>query len=108
MKLSPSLRHKKRYIVFELKTETPLSMSDVQPEVEKALLLFLGQLGVAKAEPMFLKEKWKEPRFVLKVAHNWVDECKSALILIKKIKNQPVIIKSIITSGGLKTASKYI
>src|SRR3989338_1423865 len=108
MKLQPSLRHKKRYIVFEVKAETPLSMSDVQPEVEKALLLFLGQLGVAKAEPMFLKEKCKEPRFVLKVAHNWVDECKSALILIKKVKNQSVLVRSIITSGTLKGIEEYL
>ncbi len=108
MKLQPSLRHKKRYIVFEIKAEIPLSMPEVQQEVEKALLLFLGQLGVAKAEPMFLKEKWKEPRFVLKVAHNWVDEVKSALILIKKVKNQSVLVHSIITSGTLKGIEKYL
>ncbi len=107
MKLQPSLRHKKRYIVFEVQGEQPLSMQDVQQEVEKGLLLFLGQLGVAKAEPMFLKEKWKEPRFVLKVAHNWVDEVKSAMILIKRIKNQSVLVRSIITSGTLKGIGKY-
>ena len=86
MKLLPSLRHKKRYIVFEVQGEQPLSIQDVQQEVEKGLLLFLGQLGVAKAEPMLLKEKVKvegnSVRFVLKVAHTWVDECKSDIILI--------------------------
>jgi len=112
MKLQPSLRHKKRYIVFEIKGEQSLSIQDVQQEVEKGLLLFLGQLGVTKAEPMFLKEKWSEKkegvRFVLKVAHNWVDECKSAIILIKRIKNQSVFVRSIITSGTLKGVGKYL
>jgi RNase P/RNase MRP subunit POP5 len=114
MKLQPSLRHKKRYIVFEIQGEQPLqvSMQELQQEVERALLLFLGQLGVAKAEPMFLKEKMKieekSIRFVLKVAHNWVDECKSAMILIKKIKNQNVLVRSIITSGTLKGIAKYL
>ncbi len=89
-----------------------ISMQDMQQEVERALLLFLGQLGVAKAEPMFLKEKWSERqgsvRFVLKVAHTWVDEVKSALILLKKMKNQPIRVRSIITSGTLKSIAKYL
>ena len=106
MKLLPSLKQKKRYLVFEINKALPVK--DVQEEVEQALLLFLGQLGVAKASPLFLKEKYKDNKFIIKVNHTYVDECKSALILIKKIKNTPVLIRSIITSGTLKKASSYI
>ena len=110
MKLLPSLRQKKRYVVFEIGSGKSFSLSEVQDLVETSLQRFLGELGVAKAAPLFLKEKWNEkrPRFVVKVNHNYVDELKSALILNKKINNTPVLIKSITTSGTLKKASSYL
>lgn len=107
MKLLPSLKQKKRYIVFEIIGEK-FSIEEVKTAVEEALLLFLGQLGLAKTAPMFLKEKFKDNKFIVKINHKFVDECKSALILIKKIKNKEVMVRSIITSGTLKKASKYL
>ncbi len=108
MKLSPSLRQKKRYIVFEIISPTPFTPQDIEAEVTLALQAFLGHLGIAKSSPMLLKDKTQHNKFILKINHNWVDQAKSAIILIKKIKNTPLITKSIITSGSLKTASKYI
>jgi len=103
MKLLSSLKQKKRYVVFELSKTFPVK--DVKDAVEFALKDFLGQLGLSKSSPMFLKEKCKDNKFIMKVNHKWVDEVKSALILIKKIKNTSIIVKSITTSGTLKKAS---
>tara|TARA_Y100000310_G_C20643758_1_gene795431 strand:- start:1542 stop:1871 length:330 start_codon:yes stop_codon:yes gene_type:complete len=108
MKLLPSLRQKKRYIVFGVVSDTPFSVSEVKTEVDKALLRFLGELGMSKASPMMLKEKYKNNRFIIKINHNWVDECISALILIKKIKNKSIIVRSIVTSGTIKKASEHL
>ena len=105
MKLLPSLKQKKRYILFEIISDQTFSPQEIQQEVESSFLLFLGQLGIAKSSPLFLKEKTKNNKFIIKVNHTFVDQCKTALILIKKIKNHPVIIKSITTSGTLKKAS---
>ena len=107
MKLLPSLRQKKRYIVFEILSKEQFSFSDAKKAVDETLLLFLGQLGLAKALPMMLKEKYKNNTFLLKINNKYVDQAKSAVILIKKIKNEPVILRSIITSGTLKKASSY-
>ena len=79
------------------------SDSEIKLVVEEALLLFLGQLGLSKAVPLLVKSK--NNKFIIKANHNWVDEVKAALILIKKIKNQPVIVKSIITRGTINKAS---
>ena len=106
MKLLPALKQKKRYVVFEIKSDTKFSLTDVKKEVDAALLLFLGQLGLAKSSPMFVK--YKDNKFILKINHKWVDECKSAMILIKKIKNRAIIIRSIVTSGTIKKASTYL
>tara|TARA_Y100000310_G_C20471506_1_gene710287 strand:- start:106 stop:432 length:327 start_codon:yes stop_codon:yes gene_type:complete len=105
MKLLPSLKQKKRYVVFEVATDKTFSVKEIKEAVEFALKDFLGQWGLAKSSPMFLKEKCKNNKFIIKVNHKYVDEVKSALILIKKIKNTPVIVKSVITSGTLKKAS---
>ena len=108
MKLSPSLKQKKRYIVFEIISGDQFSISEVKKEVDAALLLFLGQLGMSKASPMLVKEKFNNNKIILKVNHKWVDEAISAMLLVKTIKNKSVVMKSVITSGTLKKASTYL
>jgi len=105
MKLKPSLKEKKRYILFEIVSDQNFNLDEVKAEAEKAWHTFLGDLGVAKAAPLFVKEKYKNNKFIIKVSNKHTDEIKSALILIKKIKNTPVIIKSILTSGTIKKLS---
>ncbi len=110
MKLLPALRQKKRYVVFEILADRSFSFIDIKDSLEEALKDFWGQLGLSKAGPMLLKEKFstEKQRFIIKVNHKYVDELISAIILAKKIKNTPVIIKSVITSGILKKASAYL
>lgn len=110
MKLLPSLKQKKRYLAGEIISEETFTCSEVETAVQQALLDFLGQLGVANSAPLFLKELFlpDQKRFVLKVNRQYVNETKSALALIKKIKNKEVIIKSLITSGTIKTIKKKL
>ena len=71
MKLSPSLKQKKRYVVFEILSEGKFSVAEVQREVDSALLLFFGQSGLARASPQFLSERFNQDkqRFLLKINH---------------------------------------
>lgn len=110
MKLLPSLRQKKRYVVFEIISDKKFSSAEVEKEVHQALLAFLGQLGVAKSAPMFLGEQFNKPkqRFLLKINRQYVDEAKAALTLIKKIKNNPVILKSLFVTGIIKKINKIL
>lgn len=108
MKLLPSLKQKKRYVVFEIISDKKFSYQEIKGEVDRILLLFFGELGLAKTSPILVKEKCKDNKFIIKINHKYVDELTSALTLSKKIKNTPVIIKSIITSGTLKKAGSYL
>ena len=110
MKLLPALRQKKRYVVFEILADKSFSFIDIKESLEEAMKDFWGQLGLSKAVPMLLKEKFskEKQRFIVKVNNKHVDELISAMILAKKIKNTPVIIKSVIVSGILKKASAYL
>ncbi len=113
MAMQPTLRLKKRYLTFKvtIPLQNPSSTSiphftpqELEAATQQALLTFLGEFGVAKATPIFLKERCKDNTFVIKVNHTSVEPCRAALILIKKIKNTPVIMQSITTSGTLKKA----
>ncbi len=108
MKLLPSLKSKKRYVVFEIISTKAFLFEEVEEAVLAALQHFLGELGVAHASPMLIKEKYKNNTFIIKVNPTYVKECIAALMLIKKIKNTPVIVRSKITSGTLKKSSSYI
>lgn len=110
MKLKPSLKQRKRYVLFEIQAAKAFSLPEVAEAIEASLLRFLGELGMAKASPMLVKEKWdeKKQRFVLKVNHTYVNELKTAVILNKKIKNTPVLIRSIVASGTLKKISSHL
>ncbi|MBI4151644.1 hypothetical protein HY496_01625 [Candidatus Woesearchaeota archaeon] len=108
MKLLPSLKQRKRYIVFQIRSEKQFTAAEVGDAVDQALLLFLGQLGIARASPQFIKERFQNNQFMLKVSHRYVDEAKSAIMLIKKIKNTPVLLHSITTSGILRKAATKI
>jgi ribonuclease P/MRP protein subunit POP5 len=110
MKLLPSLRQKKRYVVFEIISDNKFSVLDVYNGFQSAVKDYFGQLGLSKASPLFIKERFniEKQRFVVKVNNKFVDELKSALTLNKSIKNKPVIIKSIITSGTLKKANTFL
>ena len=104
MKLLSSLKQKKRYLVFEVTSTKQFSVGEIEKEVFQALLSFLGELGVSRTAPMFLKEKFNKQRFILKVNHKYVSETQAALSLIKTIKNTKVIVKSLITAGTIKKA----
>lgn len=110
MRLLPSLRQKKRYVVIEIISAKKFSFPEIKEEVDKILLLFWGQLGLSRAAPILLKEKFNQQtqHFIIKVNHKYVDELKTALTLSKKIKNIPIILRSVITSGTLKKASSYL
>ncbi len=104
MKLMPSLKQKKRYVLFAIDADAQFTAQDVYETTMAALKDFLGELGLSKASPIFVKEQFKQNQFIYKVNHNYTDELISGIILIKSIKNKPVIIRSITISGTLKKA----
>ncbi len=108
MPILPTLKEKKRYVVFEIISEKKFSLPEVKAFAEERMYSFLGELGVARALPIFIEEKFnaEKQKFVIKVGHKYVDELKVALALGKSIKNTPVIIKSVTVSGILKKAGK--
>ncbi len=106
--LLPSLKEKKRYIVFEIISEKKLSEKIVIDEINKKILSFLGELGIAKSGFVLLKDSIKKTKGIIRTNLKYQDEVKMALSLIKKIGNDKVIVNVVGVSGILKKAkSKF-
>ena len=105
----PSLREKKRYLVFEVISNEKINdFEAVSNAIWHCSLQFLGQLGTAKAGIIPLGNKWNNEtqRGIIKVSHKHVDALKAALMFASKINNNDVIFRSIGVSGILKKAER--
>ena len=103
----PSLREKKRYLVFEVISKEKISDADaVSGAILQSSLQFLGQRGTAKAGIVALNNKWdaEKQRGIIKVSHKHVDDVKASLVFAKKIEGKDAIIRSLGVSGVLKKA----
>ncbi len=103
----PSLREKKRYLVFEVISKE--KMTDIKPvssAIYNNLLKLVGQLGAAKAGIMILNNKWNSntQRGIIKVGHKHADTLKAALVFINKIDDHDAIFRSLGVSGILRKA----
>ena len=109
--LLPSLREKKRYVVFEVRSPKPIrSFATVANTVQQNMLNLCGELGLAGAGLILLKDKWnpKTQRGVAKVSHRWVSPFKASLTFVKELEGKPVIVRSVGTSGMIRKAEQYV
>lgn len=100
----PSLREKKRYILYEVIAEKLLKAEAIRAAINQGLLRFLGELGCAKAGIMFIETK--ENKGILRVDNTMVDHVKTSLSLIKEINESKVIIRTTRVSGTLAGVRK--
>jgi len=110
--LLPSNREKKRYLVFELITKNKLkkiaTFSQISNSIWNAILSFAGQTGAGRAGITVIHDKYNadKQKGMIRVNNKMLDTLKASLILIKEINKEPVIVRSIGTSGILKKAEE--
>ncbi|MBI2124389.1 hypothetical protein HYT92_01220 [Candidatus Pacearchaeota archaeon] len=103
----PSLREKKRYLVFEIISKEKINdIEAVSETIQDCSLQFLGKLGAAKAGIIVLNNKWdpERQRGIIKVGHRHVDAMKASLVFISRIENKEAIFRSLGVSGILRKA----
>lgn len=104
----PTLRERKRYLVYEVISNRKLAHESVKKEIKKSILDFIGELGYAKSG-VIIMDDWKNNKGLIKINHNFVDQIKASLSLIKTIDDQKVIVKSSGLSGILnKSRKKFV
>lgn len=102
--LLPSLREKKRYLLYEVISKKKFDQDDINKEINKAKNSFFGTYLSSKAGIMIMKNKFEEKtqKGVIRVNNKFVDHLKTALGLITKIKDYDAIIRTVKVSGILK------
>ena len=103
----PSLREKKRYLVFEVISKDKIKSFDaVSNAIWQSCMQFMGQLGAAQAGIMPLENKWNSEtqKGIMKVSNKYLNHAKASLIFANKIEGKDVIFRSVGVSGILKKA----
>ena len=102
--LLPTLRERKRYVVFQILSDKKLESKDVQNALDQAVMKYGGIKLIAKAGMHFFKDRFADNKGIIRVAHTAVDEVKSAMMLITHINNVEVAFRSLGVSGMIKKA----
>jgi len=102
----PSLREKKRYIVFEVISKGQVSFQEASSAIVESLSRFLGGKELAKASPVILPDRWSKSRQrgIIRINHNYMDAAKACFCMIGRVTDE-AIVRSVTTSGTLKKAS---
>jgi ribonuclease P/MRP protein subunit POP5 len=101
--LLPSLREKKRYMVYEVISENSINRNSIVMAIDSAVHSFIGDLGMAHAGLIHLDD-WKNNKGIIRVNHKEVNNVKAALSLLSSIGPSRVIFKNIYVSGILNKA----
>ncbi|MBD3202873.1 hypothetical protein GF327_01145 [Candidatus Woesearchaeota archaeon] len=109
--LLPSLKEKKRYMVFEIISEKKIPEKKIYKKILDSFEKLFGSIGLGRAGIVVLKENFNKDlkRGMIRVNHKFVDQVRFSLSIIKKIDNIKVIINCIGVSGMIKKAkSRYL
>lgn len=104
----PSLRQRKRYLVFRVISDHPLDYPNVKDAIWRSMENWLGQNELAKALPRLIRNLWdgRAKRGFLQCTPRYVDQIKVALALIRQIGDQKVIFSVVRVSGTIKAAKE--
>jgi len=106
--LLPTLKERKRYILFKIYTDSEIEKEKVSRCVAKACLQFLGELNMAKSGIQFLPETLNktEKTGIIRTNNKYLDQVKAALTLIKDIEGKKTSFSTIKVSGSLDKLKK--
>lgn len=106
--LSPSLREKKRYVAFEILSQKVFTFKQASELILDSALKYCGVKGLAEMGLVFLKEKFKKNKGVIKVSTKNIDSLRASFCIASIIDDKPVILRSLGVSGVLQKMNMYI
>lgn len=108
LKSKPSLRERKRYIVFKVESSGPFLYENMRNAVYDSTARWLGENEMGKADVHVVKNLWDSRRRVgfVRCGPKYVDDIKSSLALVKQIGDSRVVIHTLRVSGTIKSATE--
>ncbi len=105
--LLPTLREKKRYLVFEVISEANLAFKDIKDSITSSFKDLFGLDGLSKAGLEFID--YNQNKGIIRVTTKSLDMLKASFCFVRKINKEDAILRSLGVSGILKKSrSKFI
>lgn len=101
-----TLAGKKRYLAFEIISESDVEFVDFVNVAWNSILTFIGERGASKSGIWFVKDLWdpKQRKGVVKCSYRAVESVRASLALITRIGDNRIIINILGVSGTLRSA----
>ncbi len=109
--LPPSMRPSKRYIVYQIVSDSPVNYIEFINTLWQTSMEFLGELGSAETGVWFVHNSYStaSQTGMIKCRHDKVEEVRAALSLISVVSEAKCIVKILGVTGTIKSANeKYI
>ena len=109
--LPPSMRPPKRYVVYEIVSDTPVIYGEFVSTVWTTIMEFLGELGGSETGVWFVHNSYNTEKQIgiVKCRHNNVEKVRAALSLISIVSETKCIVRILGVTGTIKSANtKYI
>ncbi len=98
------MREKKRYLHYEVTGNENSTAEEIKQVVQEAIQKFLGDYGCAQAGIHYIENTNKQG--VIKTNTKYVNQVKTALALIKTMKNQNVMFTTTKVSGMINKVKR--
>lgn len=99
--VKPTMREKRRYILYKVESDAPVSEEEVKRASYNALLSFLGEYGSSLANPKFIRYMEADRLAILRCNHTEVEKAKAALALCNNIGGKRAALRLKRVSGTI-------
>lgn len=98
----------KRYIAYQVLSQSRLQQIDIHNAVWHALLNFLGELGASEAEAWPVRGVWDESKQqgLVRCGNAAIERVRTALALIARIADVPVCVRVLGVAGTVSAAKQ--
>lgn len=106
--LPPTLRDRKRYLAYQVVSDSKLDFSEINNAIWYSVMNFMGEKGASDADIWIIRNSYEEGRKIglVKCSHTSVEDVRTALALVQKIGENRLIIRVLGISGTMKAAKK--
>lgn len=105
--LLPSLKEKRRYLVYEVISEANFNYKDLKEAIINSFKDLFGLDGLSKAGLEFVE--YNENKGVIRVSTKGLDMLKASFCFVRKINKDDVVLRSLGVSGMLnKSRNKFV
>lgn len=108
LKTRPTLRSRKRYIVFRVENDGSLVYENVRNAIYDSAAKWIGENEMGEAEVHIVRNLWdgRTKTGFIRCTPKYVDDVKTSLALIHQIGDARVLIHTLRVSGTIKSAKE--